>query len=316
MNDVKLEKGKIIPATFDPVFKALLTSYECREYLADIIHIVTKIPKEVIVNNIIIRNSEHMKNNVKEKSKTSDLIVDVLNNRINLEMNKEYYEGLFSKNNAYQHKIAAEQFLIGENYVEEKKIIQINFDVFTKFDERKIIKFMIMDVERHIIENENYEKYHVNLDLINKLYYNKEKLSKEDKELLLLTIEDIKDIEKIVSGDDTMKKAKEKLVDLSEDNELVGMYDKEIVDRKVRNSMIISAKMQGEKMGLEQGIQKGIQQGMQQGIEQGIEQGIYQNQRRVVINMLSDNLDINLISKYTNLSLDDISNIKKEINNN
>ena len=49
MNDVKLEKGKIIPATFDPVFKALLTSDECREYLADIIHIVTKIPKEVMI---------------------------------------------------------------------------------------------------------------------------------------------------------------------------------------------------------------------------------------------------------------------------
>ena len=234
-----MKKDKVIPATFDPVFKALLTSEECREYLADLIYIVTKIPKKDIVDNIVIKNSEHMNNNANEKRKISDLIVDVLNNRINLEMNKEYYEGLFSKNNAYQHKIASEQFLSGESYIEEKKIIQINFDMFTKFDERKIIKFMIMDTERHIIEDANYEKYHVNLDLINKLYYNKNELSKEEKELLLLTMEDVREIEKIVEDDDTMKKAKEKLEDLSEDTELVGMYDKEIVDRKVNNTKLL-----------------------------------------------------------------------------
>ena len=278
-----MKKDKVIPATFDPVFKALLTSEECREYLADLIHIVTKIPKKDIVDNIVIKNSEHMNNNANEKRKISDLIVDVLNNRINLEMNKEYYEGLFSKNNAYQHKIASEQFLSGESYIEEKKIIQINFDMFTKFDERKIIKFMIMDTERHIIEDANYEKYHVNLDLINKLYYNKNELSKEDRELLLLTMEDVRDIEDIVRDDDTMKKAKEKLVDLSEDTELVGMYDKEIVDRKVNNTKLIAAK----------------------------KEGIEQNKKDVVINMLKENIDIKIISKVVGITEDEILKLKE-----
>ena len=286
-----MKKDKVIPATFDPVFKALLTSEECREYLADLIHIVTKIPKKDIVDNIVIKNSEHMNNNANEKRKISDLIVDVLNNRINLEMNKEYYEGLFSKNNAYQHKIASEQFLSGESYLEEKKIIQINFDMFTKFDERKIIKFMIMDTERHIIEDANYEKYHVNLDLINKLYYNKNELSKEDRELLLLTMEDVRDIEKIVEDDDTMKKAKEKLVDLSEDTELVGMYDKEIVDRKVNNTKLLYA----EKVGMERGMKKGIEQ----------------NKKDIVINMLKENIDIKIISKVVGIAEDEILKYKE-----
>ena len=218
MTEYKLKPGKIIPASYDPVFKALLTADECREYLADLIHIVTKIPKEIIMKDMEIKNSEYMKTHVREKGKVSDLIVDVENNRINLECNMEYYEGLFSKNNAYQHKLAAEQLLVGENWVDQKKIIQINFDFFTKFDERMIIKFMIMDEERHIIETEKFEKYHVNLDLIRKLYYNKhEKLNKEQKRLLLLAVDDKKEIEKIAWGDDTMEKAKEKLVGLSED---------------------------------------------------------------------------------------------------
>ena len=221
-------------------------------------------------------------------------------------MNKEYYEGLFSKNNAYQHKIASEQFLSGESYLEEKKIIQINFDMFTKFDERKIIKFMIMDTERHIIEDANYEKYHVNLDLINKLYYNEDELSKEDRELLLLTMEDVRDIEDIVRDDDTMKKAKEKLVDLSEDTELVGMYDKEIVDRKVNNTKLLYA----EKVGMERGMKEGLKQGIKEGIEEGIEKGIEQNKKDVVINMLKENIDIKTISKVTGMSENEILKLK------
>ncbi len=322
-----IKKGEIIPAVYDPVFKALLTSEECRDYLADLINIVTKIPKEVIKDNVIIRNSEHMNRKAREKKKTSDLIVDVLNNRINLEMNKDYYEGLFSKNNAYQQKIAAEQFISGEDYIEEKKIIQINFDMFTKFDERVIIKFKIMDEERKLVENENYEKYHVNLDKVKRIYYNEKKeLTKEEKALLLLTMKDIKEIEKIVEGDDTMEKAKEKLVDLSEDEELVGMYDREIVERKVRNTMIKSAvnsavksaKIKAEKKGLQKGLQKGIQKGIQKGLKEGIQQGLkegieqgvqqglkegeHQAKREMIKNMINNNIDLQTISLVSGLS--------------
>ena len=125
--------------------------------------------------------------------------------------------------------------------------------------------------------------YHVNLDLINKLYYNEDELSKEDRELLLLTMEDVSEIEDIVRDDDTMKKAKEKLVDLSEDTELVGMYDKEIVDRKVNNTKLIAAK----------------------------NEGIEQNKKEIVINMLKENIDIKFISKVTGMSENEILKFKK-----
>ncbi|MBE6153054.1 MAG: hypothetical protein E7166_02340 [Firmicutes bacterium] len=317
--EFKLKPGKIIPATYDPVFKALLTADECREYLADLIHLVTKIPKDEIMENMEIKNSEHMKSHIREKGKVSDLIVDVDNNRINLECNMEYYDGLFSKNNAYQHKLAAEQLLVGENWVDEKKIIQINFDMFTKFDERTIIKFMIMDEERHIVETKNFEKYHVNLDLIRKLYYNdNKKLSNEQKRLLLLAVDDKKDIEKIVKGDDTMEKAKNKLVGLSEDTELVGMYEKELMEKKIRNTMIRSAEIDAEKRGLARGMEKGlergikeglaqgIEKGIEQGIEKGIEQGIERSKKNIVMNMIKKNMDIDTIAEITELSRENI----------
>ena len=279
---IKIDKTKVIPATFNPVFKALLTNKECKEYLADLINIVTKIPKKEILNNLVIRNSELMNNNVKEKRKVTDLIVDVLNNRINLEMNKEYYNGLFSKSDAYHHKIAAEQFLSGEDYIEERKIIQINFNVFSKFDERIIIKFKMMDLERNLVESENYEKYHVNLEVIKNKYYNKEKISREEKILLLLMLENKKEIDNLVRGDDTMEKARKVLEDLSEDEELVGVYDKEIVDRKVYNTKIKSAKLEG----------------------------IRENKKQTALNMIKENIDIEIISKVTGLKITEILKIK------
>ena len=148
--------------------------------------------------------------------------------------------------------------------------------------------------------------YHVNLDLINKLYYNEDELSKEDRELLLLTMEDVSEIEDIVRDDDTMKKAKEKLVDLSEDTELVGMYDKEIVDRKVNNTKLLYA----EKVGMERGMKEGLKQGIKEGIEEGIEKGIEQNKKDVVINMLKENIDIKTISKVTGMSENEILKLK------
>jgi len=103
------------------------------------------------------------------------------------------------------------------------------------------------------------EKYHVNLDLIHKLYYLEDKkLSKEQKRLLLLAVDDKKDIEKIVKGDDTMEKAKNKLAGLSEDTELVGMYEKELMERKIRNTMIRSVEIQAEKKGMERDMKKGM----------------------------------------------------------
>ena len=48
--------------------------------------------------------------------------------------------------------------------------------------------------------------------------------------------------------------------------------------------------------------EKGISEGITQGITQGIEQNKIENAKK----MLEDNLDVNTISKYTGLSIDEI----------
>ena len=89
---------KIIPMIYDEVFKSVLQDKESEGYLVDIINNVTGIKKDYMKGNIVFKNVELPKNSVREKGKATDLIVEIKENIINLEMNKNYYEGLYDKN--------------------------------------------------------------------------------------------------------------------------------------------------------------------------------------------------------------------------
>ena len=47
--------------------------------------------------------------------------------------------------------------------------------------------------------------------------------------------------------------------------------------------------------------------------DEGLRDGIEQNKTEIVCNMLKENMDINLISKITGLSLEEINKIKESI---
>ena len=66
-----------------------------------------------------------------------------------------------------------------------------------------------------------------------------------------------------------------------------------------------------------QGIQKGIQQGIKQGIKQGIEQGIKQGEKKKSIEIakkgILKGLDNETIMDLTELSIEEIELIRKEM---
>lgn len=71
----KLEEGKVIPMTYDYVFKSVLS--ENKEYLARILSNILNIDKEYILDNLVYKNTEHTKLSKKDKRKISDLIAEV-----------------------------------------------------------------------------------------------------------------------------------------------------------------------------------------------------------------------------------------------
>ena len=308
------KRGLIIPGTFDPVFKMLLIKE--RAFLAEIVHgIIPEIPKELILEKSVFRNQELSISNIHEKKMRGDLIVEIRSMRINIEMNPVYYKGLFERNQAYQGKLFAEQYLEGGEYSGGLKVIQINFDCFTYFDERIVVKFQIVDQERGLIESENYEKYHVSLANVRKKYYNEgiQKLTRFEKCLLLLTMERKEEIEKISEGDDTLKEAKERLEEISRDEKLIGVYDGEKHDRMVQMMKDAYSREkgmeEGRKEGRKEGKKEGLKEGLEKGLEQGLERGKEERNREIVQEMRKQNIELSTICKIMKLPLEEVERL-------
>ena len=54
-----------------------------------------------------------------------------------------------------------------------------------------------------------------------------------------------------------------------------------------------------------------IEEAIENGRKQGFEEGIEENKKETIMNMLKDNVDLSIISKYTNTSIDQIKKIIK-----
>ena len=277
----KPNKDELIPGTFDPIFKSLMINN--KKYLADIISGITGINKTEVLKNIVYKNSEYPVGNYEEKRKTSDLIVEIKKNIINIEMNRFYYKGLTYRNESYLAKMRTV-------YSDEgNKFIQINIDDFNKSEEI-ITKFEMLSKKTFETDG-SMEKYRVNLALIEEKYYNGLELTKLEKELFMLRIKSKKILNEISMGDDLMEEVNKELNSLSDDKIIQMEYD---YDEKLRY----------------EATQVGLEQGLEQGIEQGIEQGSKQKSIEIAKKMLDKNMPIEDISDITGLSIEEIENLR------
>ena len=220
-----IRKGEVLPATEDVVFKNLIM--ESREFLIIILEHFLGIDKEIIRNNMHLENTTLPVSNAKEKKKVTDIIVRVERNVVNLEMNASYYKGLVNRNIDYILKGKTEANFSGENYDDSYIGIQINFDLDWQYDDRDIIKFVLMDPERGIVLSENLIIYNINLLKFREKYYNNDELSEFERAITLLTLTKREDIEKISEGVEGLMEAKEEIKKLSDNLGIIGVYDYE-----------------------------------------------------------------------------------------
>ena len=220
-----IRKGEVLPATQDVVFKNLII--ESPKYLVIILEHFLGIDREIIRKNIHLENTELPVSNAKEKKKVTDIIVRVERNVVNLEMNASYYEGLINRNIDYILKGKTEANFSGEGYDDNYIGIQINFDLDWQYDDREIIKFVLMDPERGIVLSENLIIYNINLLKFREKYYNNDELSEFERAITLLTLTKREDIEKISEGVEGLMEAKEEIKKLSDNLGIIGVYDYE-----------------------------------------------------------------------------------------
>ncbi len=294
---------KIIPMTYDKMFKSVLTTKEAKGYLISLISNITGIEKEKLKDNLVFKNNEQRLRGISEKRKITDMVVEIKDNVINLEMNKEYYDGLIDRNNEYLSKIRESIILEGEKYSNIPKIIQINFDNYNRYktDKRVVIKFEMMD-ETGLKEGVNVESYHVILPNAKEKYYNEDNKEELVRELVIMMAEKNEELEKLIADNMELRKVGEKIVEISHDEELQGWYDEEEHQRRVRNSLVESA--------IKKGWNEGKEEGKLEGKREGIKEGKTENTIEIATKMLKEKIDIKIISKVTGLKEYEINNLK------
>lgn len=180
-------ENKVVPFLFDPIFKSVLKDEKMRGLLSFFISEVTGLDKNYVMKNIDFKDTELKRNRHLEKGKIADLIVYIENNIINIEANQALNSGLINKNNSYHYKIASE---IIKNKL-NPLVIQINVDRKNNFD-KLVTEFKLRDETGKYVLDDKFINYHINIDNILKKGYNKDKLTRFEKMLLLMITEEKK----------------------------------------------------------------------------------------------------------------------------
>ena len=277
----------VYEGTLDSVFKTIMG--ECLIYLADLISKLTGLDKDFIIENFKEQNVEHKISNALERKKVSDFIFKLPGYIINLECNNGYWDGLIERNDAYFGKLKGELLSKGEEYSKKIKVIQINFDIFDNFEKclgkENISKFYMKNNE-NIIETKTSEKIHIDMMKSYNKYLNEEELTKLDKELVILMLDDYLEIKKLAEGDEELMEVSEKVYELTDNIDNIGLYDPE--------------KRRKEEEALK--IEYHSNKAREEGIEEGLEQGTSNEKKSIAKSMLAKKMDIPLISELTGLT--------------
>jgi len=284
--DDKLNKVKVIEKINmcnDAMFKSVFRSIEARGVVVNFLSAITGIRKEILETAEFI-GGDIVKSNIKEKTKISDVIVKLDdNNKIIVEMNGSYDKNIFNKNTEYAFSIQTESTYNNKKY---NKTILVNIDNFNEYKtDKPILHFKLRD-EYGNIENEIYNSIHLILENAIKKEYNKT----VEKDIInfskFLKLNSLKEMEEEFKGDDNYMAAIRKVEDLSTDPKFIGYYD------------------------LEEAHKQDIEDAKETGYDEGMEKGSSQKAIEIAKNMLSYNMPIEEISKYTGLSKEEIVNIK------
>ena len=278
----------------DAVAKAFLRSKEARMIVASFLSEVTGIDKSVLMN-ATYTGGEIPKRRSYEKNKESDvmILIDELN-RIIIEVNQFNTENLYRKNTEYAMASILEMTKRKSN-IQYPKVILVSLDNFNSFHtKRPILTFLPRDEEGHI-ENELYQSIHIILDNAVNNEYNKDIPEEVIKFAKLLKAKSIDELVEEFEGDEEYMEAVGKLEELVMDPDFAGAYDKGAKTEWLLEDMRLTGMHEGEAIGISKGK-----------IEEKLE---------IAKNMLNQNMNVNLISNVTGLSIEEIESLveKKKV---
>ena len=300
------KKIKMIPITFDVEFKSIFERN--LDLLKRFLISTLNLDLDINTTTITISNNELIKENNKEYQKRVDILA-VLNDNIyvDVEVNRSLFEKVKKRNSLYSDKIYSMLLEKGNNISKLNDIYfyQLNLNVVEKsiaIGEDVIVACSLVTKEIFL---ENKVTFLKNLEFYRHKYYtnirNLNNLSEEEIWLAALTASTFTELNEMLSHI-LNKSDRERLV-----KEAIRMSKLEFnISEWEAEKINELVKAEAKRIDREEGYNDGI--------EKGIEKGIEQNKVDVIKAMLSNNLDLEIISNVTGKTILEIEKIKKELN--
>jgi len=301
-----MERKKYYTAKYDSVFLAIVTRYN------EILKSIVESAIEEEIEEVVIVNSKLYKNKVNSKSNFLDLVVKTEKEYINIEINTNCEEEIINRNVIYLCNLLANITKKGDKPKYYNRVKQINL-MFGDKKEYTISRNKLYDEKNQKVLTEIIEIININVDKLKEKYYNGNKKLTNKLPIIMLTLGK-EELEEIKEESEQVKEFMRILEEMNDEGIVEEMVSVEEENKwyedVIRRSAMKKGYEEGYDKGIEKGVSDGFEKGIEQGIEQGLEKGIEQNQKETAKNMLNENLDINLISKITSLSIEEIYAMK------
>jgi predicted transposase/invertase (TIGR01784 family) len=296
--------GYKIPIVSDSMFKTMINNESRMEYICYLISALFDEDYNEVLNNTTFIKTELDKVKKEESKKTVDLLCKIKGKIINVEVNNNTSKSLLERNLAYMFSLYHGDMKEGSKY-RFNNIIQVNINNFRFSGKKDVleecyitnIRKLPKDINDFDIYSNKIRIINIYLPNINKKEYNKLKLY--EKLLLIFNENDEELLNDLSEGDEIMEKYVKESKEASEKDEVIGMYNEELHKEKLRLAEIDEFRELGHEEGLKEGLEKGMQQGTKKTKEETAKK------------MLQEGLDISIISRCTDLSIEEVEKLKE-----
>ena len=260
----------------DRAFKEVFMKEDNKDILKALLESILKVE----IEEIDYLNLEKNTSNINIKRKHFDLHLKTNIGNIQVEVNGGIKPYTRSRNTAYICDTYSHEVFVGEEYFDEKLVIQINFTYGLGEKEKDLRIYKLRDEELKEYVS-NLLIYEFNMDYYMKVWYSKDKEKIEEYKYIIMQNLELADLEKLSKDDRMVKKYMEEIERVNEDPE-IRVYLTEEQDREFRENTMKNA---------------------------GIKEGSYKKSLEIAKNMKNLHIDINTICKATSLTKEEIENL-------
>ena len=287
VNEIVLEEDEVLDIRYDRLFHDLINEKEM-DTVEWIVMKILKCKYEDIHGKVKVGNIRLPNLSKDDKEKYVDLIVYYKDDIIGIELNNNA-TGDYLRNALYMCNAINNSYIVGGDYNKITQGILVNLNWFTDSNLKKYKEAITETIWSYPSLDKNKSEYFIKFINVNLLYFQNmcyTSTKKEDIIWKLFTIKKKSELDDIVNKENLLLNYRNKLHRLSKSKE----YCKMIWDERIENNLR-------------------DREAFILGKDDGIKEGIEQNRTEIIINMYRDNLDLDIIAKYANVTVDIVKDI-------